>query len=248
MLSRLLYVICVIGVAGICRVEPALEVNTGSVLIALHTADREIVVASDSRVVGVQDGRPVAVGDSACKIIEHNGTVFSMTGVTSGAGFDGVSIAKTVIDGGGSLERIASRFGERMLPVLNSVLKSGQMPGRTVLRFLFASVTSRGPALEWRYFEDRPEGTVALRSSGAWTPEARSTTPLLFGHTQPIRQQTGGRLPAFSSAQEAKSLAEQLISISAQDAASRVFVGGPVDVVVVQQTGIRWLQRKAGCG
>lgn len=244
-----------VGFAVIVAAYSPTPTRLGTTIVALQTADA-VVIAADSRESTVGgDGRFRRVHDRACKILERNGFVFAVTGVTAGpGGFDLLRTVAAILAAGTTLDETSVEINRQLLPGLSRALtqiKASKHPTEPLpaTEYVLAHAGRGHGALVWVAFDlswagDRAQLQAQRRTK--W-PDKEPGTIVVLGRRDAILRAPDPRYH-FQTTMEAQRAAKLMIDAEAADPIDGEVVGGPVDIVTLGPRGISWSARKQECG
>lgn len=207
----------------------------------------QIVLAADSRSTDPRPGRVVA---EVCKLIRTDGFVFGNSGLAyvEDVKFDVVANALQASRAGGGLEASVDAFVQKTQADLQRAIEHLRDREPIAYNFLakedaaltvvIAGTSGKRPALFNIEFVWR-EGQVGTRRpdspEGTFLGLGRATAAFDF-----LR-----RNPGFLVGKDVGEAFTTLVEIQARETPSEV--GGPVDIISVDSSGIRWVRKKPSC-
>jgi hypothetical protein len=213
-------------------------------LVALWTPDR-VVLGADSLVV-LNEGLPKASG---CKIAHEGSTFFALSGLVEdqATGLSVQAAATEAARQGGEMPATIGRFVIDVTPKLAKALdllkREAAMDyeylksGRPVLQAIFAGLQNGAPVMATVGFNLDPAGDLRQQTNlvSAGTPRL-----IYAGQQGRIREYLKTHRDWLSA-----SVIKDLVQLEV-DVNSGV-VGGPVDLLVLDAKGARWLAKKPEC-
>jgi hypothetical protein len=223
-----------------------------SVVLALRIPDA-ILIAADSRLCFNAD----RIHDDAPKILTANRHVFAAAGfVLLDDGTDVFGIARDLMeaaDRSTTVTELSEAFEFAIAPHLVATLdrayvrppqtdrETQYVPG---VQVMFANAAAGHPALAWRGIGGLGSGATGITrlevSQRFDWPRPNPNILLIAGNLNPKRV-TPAHL-AYKTVAQAQVAADSLIAIATADHPT---VGGPVDQIAIEPSGVRWLRRKA---
>jgi hypothetical protein len=228
------------------------HVAHGTAIIAVQTDDA-IVIGADSRQVhgrfGLGQGY-IRIGsdDNACKVIEHNGSVFALAGPAQlpPDGAEAVPIALSVMTPRRTTEEMARELTARLLPPFakDPQLLTGRegdgADGKLVLGFLFGRIEHARPVVRATYFMFHARGPERLTAIDIDLPGHSRPAPrvLLLGRALSLESRERIEPSGGTDHEWGVDAIRDMMRVVAQRADNSTFVGGDIDFAIITRKGI----------
>lgn len=212
-------------------------------------SDAVLIIAADSRATWKVGGMTKGTTEDHCKIFVVADAAFALAGIAGGPGYDPTTTITEIIRRRTSLQAAATEIADRLEVNLWSWLRGlaskdpkvfDRQVGQTMGDVLIGGIEdSKVTAIRISFVSDRREPfSFSRRLSPCATRCARL---LLLGNASPIKEDLEGATKADLVTPE---FAERLIR---KQASLDPTVGGPIDVLRVDQHGPTWVTVKPHC-
>ena len=216
-------------------------------LVALWTPDR-VVLGADSLVV-LNQGLPAASG---CKIAQEGSTFFALSGLVEdqAAGLSVRTAASDAAKQGGEMPATIGRFVTDVTPKLAKALdllkRESSMDyeylksGRPVLQAIFAGLQNGSPVMATVGFNLDLQGGLRQQTNVVTAGNPRL---IYAGQQGRIREYLKAHRNWYTASNDGfiKDLVQLEVDVNSG------LVGGPVDLLVLDAKGPRWLAKKPEC-
>jgi hypothetical protein len=190
-----------------------------------------------------------------CKIVHTGSTWLAVSGlITDGsAGYELGPVARAAMEAPGKLRDRMFRFTKSVhLPLQRAIdgLRRDSPDeyarlagGGPVLQAIFATQENGRPVLATVGFLPSLDGSIQAHASLVDGSDARGPRLIYAGQQGRIRKYLKANRNWFET--DRRDLVRSLVQLEAD--AGTGLVGGPIDLVEIDATGTRWVQRKSNC-
>jgi hypothetical protein len=216
--------------------------RTEATTIAIVWAREQVILAADSKTVGMrQSGH--SVNYTTCKIRQVDNLFFAASGVITAPSFNIDQIAEHSLSRNGSVLERVGQLHSALLQELPKVIKQNP-PGELPISFQYVVVgtENRQPVVHLIYLPAGSRSVADLKwlSFPKDVPLDKSTVTLFLGRHEVI-DRFRSKHPGWEFNGVIFERLRELIGMEIR--AAPQLIGEPIDVLLVDNAGTRWIER-----